>query len=247
MVVRSLRFRTRPRLLQLPPLFPSLGRLLSRDPIEEQGGWNLYAFVKNAAVVRFDIKGKECCLITVHPQWFEKKDTKSWGGHSIFTCGEGASNVGAAYVSYFPKDEDNPTPKHTLEDDAEKYGIILSDLPKDGSTKTTSKGFKVSQICFSTDCVEISKAVSYIQDVFESEEFEPWSLFGNNCADNAAAAIAAGLPPQKIPKCRRCEVVADLLMSKDFIVFPVTLEMNMRRLKANQCQRYVCRKKPKRL
>ena len=226
---------------------PSIGRFLSRDPIEEQGGWNLYVFVKNAAVVRFDIKGKECCLITVHPQWFEKKDTKSWGGHSIFTCGEGASNVGAAYVSYFPKDEDNPTPKHTLEDDTEKYGIILSDLPKDGSTKTTSKGFKVSQICFSTDCVEISKAVSYIQDVFESEEFEPWSLFGNNCADNAAAAIAAGLPPQKIPKCRRCEVVADLLMSKDFIVFPVTLEMNMRRLKANQCQRYVCRKKPKRL
>ena len=26
---------------------PDLGRFLSRDPIEEQGGWNLYAFVKN--------------------------------------------------------------------------------------------------------------------------------------------------------------------------------------------------------
>ena len=36
---------------------PSLGRFLSRDPIEEQGGLNLYAFVKNKVDGVFDWKG----------------------------------------------------------------------------------------------------------------------------------------------------------------------------------------------
>ncbi len=36
---------------------PSLGRFLSRDPIEEQGGLNLYAFVGNNAIECFDDRG----------------------------------------------------------------------------------------------------------------------------------------------------------------------------------------------
>ncbi len=40
---------------------PSLGRFLSRDPIEEQGGRNLYAFVKNNPLLRIDLKGKNFC------------------------------------------------------------------------------------------------------------------------------------------------------------------------------------------
>ncbi|MBR5621764.1 MAG: RHS repeat-associated core domain-containing protein, partial [Opitutales bacterium] len=36
---------------------PSLGRFLSRDPIEEQGGLNLYAFVGNNGVCYFDLLG----------------------------------------------------------------------------------------------------------------------------------------------------------------------------------------------
>ena len=36
---------------------PSLGRFLSRDPIEEQGGLNLYAFVGNNAIRERDILG----------------------------------------------------------------------------------------------------------------------------------------------------------------------------------------------
>ncbi len=34
---------------------PSLGRFLSRDPIQEQGGLNLYAFVKNAPEIFFGL------------------------------------------------------------------------------------------------------------------------------------------------------------------------------------------------
>ena len=39
---------------------PSLGRFLSRDPIEEQGGLNLYAFVENNPIVKFDVAGRKC-------------------------------------------------------------------------------------------------------------------------------------------------------------------------------------------
>ncbi|MBQ8446047.1 MAG: RHS repeat-associated core domain-containing protein, partial [Opitutales bacterium] len=225
---------------------PGLGRFLSRDPIEEQGGLNLYAFVGNCVLMKFDVEGKICCLITIKPNWFEDEDHKSWGGHSILTCGEGGSTVGSAYISYFPKDKKKPESKtkHQLDDDVKKYGLDLSTLPKDGSIQTTSKGFEVSQLCFSTDCVDIQKVATHYRDVFNSDGFAPWELFGNNCADNAAAAIAASLPPQEKPKCRRCEMVYDLLLSQSVIVLPTWLEDNMKKLKANNCQRYVCRKKP---
>ena len=36
---------------------PALGRFLSRDSIAEQGGLNLYAFVKNNPMIFYDIKG----------------------------------------------------------------------------------------------------------------------------------------------------------------------------------------------
>ena len=36
---------------------PSLGRFLSRDPIEEQGGWNLYGFVANSTIYAFERMG----------------------------------------------------------------------------------------------------------------------------------------------------------------------------------------------
>ena len=36
------------------------GRWLSRDPIEEQGGWNLYGMVENSVLSQFDILGLAC-------------------------------------------------------------------------------------------------------------------------------------------------------------------------------------------
>ena len=38
---------------------PSLGRFLSRDPISEQGGLNLYAFVRNNPILLQDYLGKK--------------------------------------------------------------------------------------------------------------------------------------------------------------------------------------------
>ncbi len=37
---------------------PSFGRFLSRDPIQEQGGLNLYAFVKNSPNISMDLLGR---------------------------------------------------------------------------------------------------------------------------------------------------------------------------------------------
>ncbi|NCB85815.1 MAG: hypothetical protein EOM44_15220, partial [Bacteroidia bacterium] len=44
---------------------PALGRWLSRDPIEERGGLNLYGFVNNDPVNRWDMLG-HICGITIH-------------------------------------------------------------------------------------------------------------------------------------------------------------------------------------
>ena len=44
---------------------PSLGRFLSRDPIEEQGGLNLYAFVRNMLFVIFDLNGQRANRIII--------------------------------------------------------------------------------------------------------------------------------------------------------------------------------------
>jgi RHS repeat-associated protein len=44
-------------LYEYRPYRPTLGRWLSRDPLDEQGGYNLYAFVLNESVNEFDIHG----------------------------------------------------------------------------------------------------------------------------------------------------------------------------------------------
>ena len=61
---------------------PSLGRFLSRDPIEEQGGLNLYAFVKNSPLSVIDILGKG--YWDVYPNYDRHTTSEVWklvGGH----------------------------------------------------------------------------------------------------------------------------------------------------------------------
>ena len=45
-------------------LLPSLGRWLNRDPIEEEGGENLYAFCENDAISKYDALGRNVTLTT---------------------------------------------------------------------------------------------------------------------------------------------------------------------------------------
>jgi len=53
---------------------PKLGRWLGRDPIEEEGGINLYAFVGNEPIVIFDYLGLEEALRISCSEWFEVVD-----------------------------------------------------------------------------------------------------------------------------------------------------------------------------
>ena len=61
-------------------LLSALGRWLNRDPIEEEGGENLYLFCRNNGISLFDIMGLKCTLgtfnvlsikITSTPQWIK--------------------------------------------------------------------------------------------------------------------------------------------------------------------------------
>jgi hypothetical protein len=70
-----------------------VGRWLSRDPIGERGGENLFAFVHNHPPISFDALGLQCCLTTVSPGTFSKPDgtpDSSAFGHSFLKCDNGA-------------------------------------------------------------------------------------------------------------------------------------------------------------
>ena len=60
---------------------PSLGRFLSRDPIEEQGGLNLYAFVCNKTIGLWDVLGK---WTGVSPGTFFPHATQIYIGNEIY-------------------------------------------------------------------------------------------------------------------------------------------------------------------
>ena len=43
---------------------PECGKWISRDPIEEEGGVNLYGFVENSPISKIDLLGEDCIAIT---------------------------------------------------------------------------------------------------------------------------------------------------------------------------------------
>ena len=81
---------------------PSLGRFLSRDPIEEQGGLNLYAFVGNRSAIQTDFLGLRSKTVVL------KGGLGVWAGELSYeemtdTCKPSISNL-----SVLKSDVDNP-------------------------------------------------------------------------------------------------------------------------------------------
>ena len=66
-------------------LNPNDGRWISRDPIAEQGGWNLFAFVKNNSIINFDYLGlKKCVTYNFGPlQCPASKGSLTGGGWAV--------------------------------------------------------------------------------------------------------------------------------------------------------------------
>ena len=97
---------------------PALGRWLSRDPIEEQGGRNLYGFVGNSSLNKTDLLGQKECLCPCSDysktRWkggltWEGRSFRTKSGHnpSVNGCGpeNGFLNTGLDIVpdSFFGK------------------------------------------------------------------------------------------------------------------------------------------------
>ena len=76
---------------------PDLGRWLTRDPLEEQGGLNLYGFCGNDAVNRWDKLGLRSCCCRESGKRYEIKQPISWSGW----CGvfDGGLFAGGTWVS----------------------------------------------------------------------------------------------------------------------------------------------------
>ena len=92
---------------------PSLGRFLSRDPIEEQGGLNLYAFAKNNPMVKWDILGRMALPCSMYskrrvkssfmgiPCRWEGRTCRTKSGHKVTVNGCGSDGTSFVPDSYF--------------------------------------------------------------------------------------------------------------------------------------------------
>ena len=203
---------------------PSTGRWLSRDPIEERGGKNLYAFVQNDPLIRFDKLGLRCCLITYPAGYYGGAKGAgghfSVGGHSVLQCDNGA------YVSFYPEQNgDASTQWHTPESDQNEYA--------NGPTPQST--------CF--DCLDESRVQDWLNNARNNDHWTP----ANNCSDASSSAAAAGLPqPQNKPNCP-CSadrfkrwVIVDLLNPDVAINLPSDTATRFSDLVENGCQRYKC-------
>lgn len=83
---------------------PTLGRWVNRDPIEERGGVNLYGFVENEPLMRFDRLGlKTGCKATCGTQTDPEKcccGTKMYSSYEACCCPE----TQKVYKKVFAKD-----------------------------------------------------------------------------------------------------------------------------------------------
>jgi len=93
---------------------PNVGRWLSRDPIAERGGVNLYGFVGNDGVNRWDKLGLKCCKKDIEDQLFEL-NRRYWGATQRFAangvCHGGKGMRSCKNTSYAVLSALEPIPK----------------------------------------------------------------------------------------------------------------------------------------
>ena len=215
---------------------PALGRFLSRDPIAEQGGWNLYVFVGNNATSMLDMLGNVCCVIIVY------SGGNSSTGHAILDCG----NEG--YLSFFPKRKTERKKgvgkwsgkNHSREEDLKEYGNWPERL-KDGVNDDLVPGKdgkknRITRQCLPT-CIDSSKAKAVITSLLASTP--NWDFDDSNCADMVIKALSSLIKSDK-PKCKKYECPRDLLRNRAWLTTPTGVERIVRKIQENNCNRYEC-------
>ena len=213
---------------------PSLGRFLSRDPIEEQGGLNLYACVKNN-INNYDVTGRQCCVIIIHPGSYPKKESDV--GHAILDCGANG------YVSYFPNEEEGkkgigrwPGNNHSKEDDETYYGISFGDFGTGNTITIPGYTGKVTRQCL-PDCIDADKASPVIDRLLKATSH--WDFNDSNCVDMVMSVLRETLVQSK-PKCDPCYTSWDILAKRAEIQIPEDVSRMVAELKENGCKRYKC-------
>ncbi len=133
---------------------PDLGRWLNRDPIEEQGGKNLYAFCGNAAPYRIDPLGEN--LLDIHAQriraFLASDNEEAAAGEAyllyleIAMGGSILEPLAAQLMDNWLKGEDKQDNPFTISSRHVK-NAMLSDKPKEGSPKSQL----TAQLCAARD------------------------------------------------------------------------------------------------
>ncbi|HEY5915488.1 MAG TPA: RHS repeat-associated core domain-containing protein [Verrucomicrobiae bacterium] len=183
----------------------STGRWLSRDPIEEHGGFNLYAFPGNDAIDRWDIAGlaglsdseKKCCKCLVFAE-----------GGSDEACQQAVLMVLASRQLYSkaPPGEKNPFPSSKNEGgfcdqskktgtftgaNTDKYRYCMGEKCKKEPTKTEKKLYDqqiatASKACDGLPNLEIPAGSYYWWNpdlAPTNERIMQWNIKIGNCVE----------------------------------------------------------------
>jgi RHS repeat-associated protein len=201
------------------------GRWMSRDPIGERGGENLYAFIKNTVNNQFDYLGLSCCVLA----WTKN----GLPGHAALQCDNGV------YISKYPDKSKNkllPQPPSWKTPDYDNKHL---------------NGEPDVKICL--DCLDES-AISkwfFSKDVQTDEYFWP----NPNCVGAVLGGIIAGITgdKQNKPEIATCpcptfmqalfggcqKTVKDIL-DPGLLALPGDLAEMIEEFKKNKCNRYRC-------
>ena len=190
---------------------------LNRDPLGERGGRNLYGFVNNSPVNRFDALGLKCCVLFYSGSTLDGLPYD----HTAIECDNGV------YISAFPSNKQvvpaSPAEWKDKEHDEKRWG-----KPK-------------STVCL--DCVDEAAVSAWFEKAKGNTEF---SGPCNNCSDIGREAINAGLPEQKKPTCPPCTIPEHRYRIVDIMEDPLLpstaskLDRQAKALKENDCQRFKC-------
>jgi|GEM_PF-1623620 RHS repeat-associated protein len=212
----------------------NMGRWLSRDTINEEGArqahsqsrrmaygeeGNLQRFVENVPVIKYDVLGWKCCLLT----WYPTGGKGGRWGHSALECD-------SAYVSAWPADGEGKLGEAPVP-------VQWNDKQKDYNDPNAGEGTPPDSIVCS-DCLDGAKVASWLDATRQGGP--TWSVTGRNCSDYTLDAIVAGLGQQKRPCCPSGMFLMDLLQRPP-ITTPQRVQAMLEDLNANQCRRYTCK------
>ena len=172
----------------------STGRWLSRDPIGEKGGLNLYGLVGNNPIVRIDKLGlRSVCELkiivghfsnTTLPHYENTDWSKVPAGNGFGYIGCGANTLHMwmrkanpdALIPGMPKNNDDELPTGKLKEFMDSHGLPPEDLanpdeiPSKIDTAFQSAKMAASSKCSTCCCSAVRVSVSCDQDTTEAEK-----------------------------------------------------------------------------